>query len=88
MALLILGLILFIGIHLLPVFSSAGASVKSKLGPAGYKGLFFLVSLAGLILVVVGYGNARSDGPLVLYDPPLFLRHVVLLLMLPVFVLF
>ena len=38
----------------------------------------------GLVLLIVGYGMARRE-PVVLYNPPAALRHVALLLMLPVF---
>jgi uncharacterized membrane protein len=37
--------------------------------------------------VVQGYGDVRATGPVVLYTPPVWLRHVSLLLMVPVFVL-
>jgi uncharacterized membrane protein len=43
-----------------------------------------LVSIAGLVLIVVGYGQARL-APTVLYMPPSWMRHVTFLLMLPVF---
>ncbi len=88
MLLLILGLVLFLGLHLLPVFPGIRTALRQKLGTGGYRGLFSLLALAGLVLIVVGYGDARSEGPVVLYDPPFFLRHLVMLLMLPVFILF
>lgn len=88
MFLLILGLVLFLGLHLLPVFSGIKAALQQKLGAGAYRGLFSFLSLAGLVLIVVGYGEARSEGPAVLYDPPFFLRHLMMLLMLPVFILF
>lgn len=43
-----------------------------------------MVALAGFVLIVIGYGLARQQ-PVVLYTPPTALRHVVLLLMVPVF---
>jgi uncharacterized membrane protein len=83
--LLILGLVLFLGIHSVGIVSPGlRARVSSRLGEGAWKGLYSLVSLAGLVLIVYGFGLARQDG-IVLYSPPLWLRRVALLLMLPVF---
>ncbi|MES0879292.1 NnrU family protein [Roseibium sp. SCP14] len=86
MALLIAGLILFLGIHTLPMFSAVRGSLAEKLGENGYKGFFTLVSVVGLVLIIYGYGAARAEGPPLVYDPPFWLRHVTMLLMVPVFI--
>lgn len=86
MTLLIAGLVLFFGIHTLPMLPATRAGLVSKLGENGYKGLFTLVSFAGFGLIIYGYGQARFDGPPIVYDPPFWLRHVTMLLMVPVFV--
>jgi len=86
MALLIAGLVLFLGIHTLPMQRSRRAALISRFGENGYKGLFTLISFAGLGLIIFGYGQARLDGPPLLYDPPFWLRHVTMLLMAPVFI--
>lgn len=86
MALLVAGLVLFLGIHVVPMFPAIRGSLTQKLGENGYKGLFSLVSFAGLALTIYGYGEARFDGSPVLYDPPFWLRHVTMLLMVPVFI--
>jgi uncharacterized membrane protein len=57
-ALLIGGLILFIGIHVVPSFAGLRGVLAAKLGENGYKILFSLVSVAGLILTGIGYGQA------------------------------
>lgn len=54
MTLLWTGLALFFGMHMLP-WTPLKAALVSRLGPKGYRGLFTLVSLAGLVLMVVGY---------------------------------
>lgn len=77
------GLLLFFLVHLLPVFG-ARAPLVSKLGELPYKGLFALLSLAGLVLIVMGKGQAQFVG---IWNPPLFLKHVTMLLMLPAFIL-
>ncbi len=86
MVYLIAGLILFFGIHSLPMVPATRSGLKAKLGESGYKGLFAVASAIGFALIVYGYGAARSDGSPLLYDPPVWMRHVTMLLMLPVFV--
>ena len=86
MLLLIAGLVLFLGMHMLPMFAGVRAGLVSRLGENGYKGLFTLVSLAGFALAIYGYGVARFEGSPVIYDPPFWLRHVTMLLMVPVFI--
>ena len=87
MLLLIVGLILFIGIHLLPVFSRVRTALAEKTGTNGYRGVFSIVALIGLVLIVWGYGQAHETGVVVLYETPHFFRHITHLLMIPVFIL-
>lgn len=61
MEILVIGLVLFLGIHLLPVFTGLRNALFARLGEKGYKGMFSLVSAAGLVLIVVGYGRAPSE---------------------------
>lgn len=84
---LVLGLILFIGIHLLPTQTDMRTGLQSRFGDAAYKGFFSLVALAGLVLIVVGYHKAQvmpGKNP-ILWTPPAWGRHVTMTLMLPVF---
>ena len=87
MTLLIAGLIVFLGVHSLRIFAEdwRGRQI-ARLGPGAYKGIYSLASVLGLALVVVGYGQARV-APLVLWDPPLWARHLTALLTLFAFVL-
>lgn len=85
MSLLLAGLLLFLGLHLIPMLPGARARLTGAVGLNGYRGLFSLVAATGLVLIVWGYGNARDAGPAILYDPPMWMRHITLLLMLPVF---
>jgi len=85
MSLLVVGLILFLGIHSVSIVAPAWRDRQvERRGEKLWKGIYSLVSLAALILLIHGYGVARQ-APLVLYAPPPALRHVALLLMLPVF---
>lgn len=86
MALLIAGLVLFLGIHILPMLPATRSGLVTRLGENGYKGVFTLVSAVGLGLTIYGYGQARFEGSPLLYDPPFWLRHVTMLLMVPVFI--
>lgn len=87
MTLLIAGLVVFLGCHMLPVLSGLRANLRDKLGAGLYKGLFSLVSLAGFVLIVMGYSAARNAGSPLIWDPPTGLRHLSMLLLVPVFVL-
>lgn len=61
MEVLVLGLILFLGIHLLPVLTGVRNALHARLGEKGYKGLFSVISALGLVLIVVGYARAPSE---------------------------
>lgn len=85
MTLLIVGLLLFLGVHSISIFGHRWRDVTAaRIGEMPWKGLYSLASLAGIVLIVVGYGLARQE-PVVLYAPPAWLRHVGLLLLLFVF---
>jgi uncharacterized membrane protein len=88
MAILILGLILFFGAHLTPTFPAFQASMVDRVGEKVFKGGFSLVSLAGLVLIVLGVSAARgSAADVQLWHPPLWTHHLAFALMLPAFIL-
>jgi uncharacterized membrane protein len=87
MSLLILGLLLFLGTHLFTTQRAVRASLRERFGANGYKIGYTVLSLAGLVLIVKGYGDYRVAGYIDVWTPPRALAHVGLLLMLPVFVL-
>jgi uncharacterized membrane protein len=85
MLVLILGLVIFLGVHSVSIVAPGWRTATvARLGERPWKGLYSLASAAGLALIVVGYGLARRD-PVVLYAPPAALRHLALVVMLPVF---
>ena len=57
---LVLGLLIFLGAHVFVSFRAERARVIARLGLPAYRGLFALVSLAGLVLIVWGYGQYRA----------------------------
>jgi uncharacterized membrane protein len=85
MTLLLIGLVLFLGIHSVSIVAPAwrDAQVAGR-GEGAWKGIYSVAAAIGLGLMVYGYGLARQS-PVVLYTPPAALRHVALLLLLPVF---
>ena len=87
MTYLILGLIIFFGAPLFSTFRSRapGRDIKAKLGYGPFMGLYSLVSIAGFVLIVWGYGAARPAP--ILYSPPAGLAHLNLALMLPAMIL-
>ena len=85
MTILIVGLILFLGTHSLAIVASDWRDkAAARIGELPFKGIYSLIALAGFVLIVWGYGLARQE-PVVVYAPPVWARHLVLLLMVPVF---
>lgn len=87
MIVLILGLIVFLGVHSTRIVADGWRTAQVKrLGEGRWKGIYSLVSLAGFGLIVWGFGVARQQ-PVVLWTPPIAMRHVAALLTLIAFVL-
>lgn len=82
MTLLIVGIILFLGIHLIRVVVPGfRQSMIASLGERGWKIGYSIASLITLILLIRGFGQARQVTG-VLYTPPVWMAHITLLLML------
>ena len=82
MALLILGLVLFLGAHSTRIFAENWRqAVLERLGEKAYKGVYTLVSLVGFGLIIYGFDQVRWDSP-ALWMPPVWVKHVAALLML------
>ena len=84
---LILGLVLFLGVHSVRIVADGWRTqMRARLGEGAWKGLYSVASVVGLVLVVWGYGLARQQ-PVVLWNPPVGMRHAASLLTLIAFVL-
>ena len=84
---LIAGLVLFLGVHSTRVFANDWRrQTLARIGEKPFKGVYALLSLAGFVLLVWGYGQARQQG-VMLWNPPTATRHIAALLMLLSFVL-
>ena len=84
---LIAGLVLFLGVHSTRVFANDWRrQTLARIGEKPFKGVYALLSLAGFVLLLWGYGQARLQG-VMLWNPPTATRHIAALLMLLSFVL-
>ena len=82
---LLLGLVIFFGAHSVSIINDPWRNrMAARMGEWPWKGLYALVSIAGFVLIVWGYGLARQD-PVVLYTPPAWLHPVAMVLLIPVF---
>ena len=87
MTLLLLGLVLFLGIHSVRIFAEDWRTARiAAMGPNAWKALYSVISIVGFALLVYGYGLSR-EAPVDLWDPPRWTRHLAALLTLPVFIL-
>lgn len=87
MTILILGLLLFLGVHSTRIVAEDFRSAQiARRGEKAWKGVYTLLSLAGFVLLVWGYGIARQQ-PVVLWPSPVWVRHLAALLTLVAFVL-
>ncbi|MEO7431175.1 MAG: NnrU family protein [Dokdonella sp.] len=84
MILFIVGLIVFLGIHSVSIAAPTWRDAQVARNPGAWKGLYSVVSVIGFVLLVYGYGLARQVTPVV-WSPPTYMRHIALLVMLPVF---
>jgi uncharacterized membrane protein len=86
---LILGLIIFLGVHSVRIFAEGWRqSMIARLGDGPWKGIYSILSIAGFILIIWGYGLARQDPWLLWPPPPIWLRHIAGLLNLIALLLF
>lgn len=87
MKMLIAGLVMFLGVHSLRMLAPAWREqMQDRLGQGGWKGLYSLLSLIGLALIAWGFDLAREQ-PVLLWSPPVGMRHAASLLTLLAFIL-
>lgn len=87
LAVMILGLVVFLGVHTLPAHRELRARVIASLGEGGYKIGYAVVSLSGLVLIVWGFANYRATGWIDVWHPPKAFKHITVALMLPAVIL-
>jgi uncharacterized membrane protein len=84
---MILGLVLFLGVHTVTTQRELRARFINSWGEGGYKIGYMLVSVAGLALIVWGFADYRATGWIDVWYPPKALKHVTVALMLPAVIL-
>ena len=84
---LIAGLILFLGVHSIRIVADNWRTRQiARLGEMTWKGVYAVIASIGFVLIVWGYGEART-APIVLWNPPVWTRHLAALLVLVSFIL-
>jgi uncharacterized membrane protein len=84
---MILGLVLFLGVHTLTTQREVRARVIATAGEGGYKIGYSLVSAAGLALIIWGFAHYRAAGWIDVWTPPTAFKHIAVGLMLPAVIL-
>ena len=84
---MILGLVLFLGVHTLTTQREVRARVIASSGEGGYKIGYSLVSALGLVLIVWGFAHYRATEWIDVWYPPKALKHIAVALMLPAVIL-
>ena len=82
LAIMILGLAVFIGTHVVTTQRDTRAALIARLGEGPYKGLYSLASIIGVVLIGWGFGVYRATGWIDIWYPPAWTRHVAVLLVL------
>lgn len=83
LAVLVLGLIVFIGSHALTMARGARATLVARIGEVPYKIAYSFVAILGIALIAWGYSEYRATGWVQIWNPPAFMRHVTVALMWP-----
>lgn len=85
MAMLVIGVLLFAGVHLVPALAPAlKAGLVARLGAGGFKGVFSLLVVCAVALIIFGW---RGTQPVFIYSPLPELKHFALGLLLVAFFL-
>jgi len=83
LAVMVVGLAVLLGAHVFVTRREARAALIGRIGEWPYKGLFSLVSILGLALIVWGFSEYRAAGPIIVWSPPSWTRHITVALMWP-----
>jgi uncharacterized membrane protein len=84
LAIMILGLAVFLGGHLFVTMRAERAALIERVGGEGpYKGLFSLLALVGIVLIGYGFALYRASGWIDVWYPPRWTRHVTEALVWP-----
>jgi uncharacterized membrane protein len=79
----ILGLVVFLAAHVFVTMRERRAALVARIGEWPYRGLFSVVAIIGILLIAYGFAAYRAAGMIVLWYPPAWTRHIVVVLMWP-----
>jgi uncharacterized membrane protein len=88
LATMILGLVVFIGTHLITTRREQRAAIIGRIGEGAYKGLYSVASIVGVVLIAYGFAHYRATGWIEVWSPPAWTRHVTVALVWPAIIMF
>jgi uncharacterized membrane protein len=83
---LIVGLAVFLGVHIFTTARGARGALVARLGEGAYKGLYSAVALAGVMLIAYGFARYRANEWINVWFPPVWTRHLAVALVYPAIV--
>lgn len=86
MLILILGIVLFLGIHVFGTLRNQRAAAIERFGEDRYKMIYTAISLVGFALIVWGFIQYRAAGMIPVWEPPHWMRHLAMPLVLFAFI--
>jgi uncharacterized membrane protein len=81
MLILVLGIVVFLGVHSLTAFRETRTGLIERFGAGPFKGIYSLAALAGFALIVWGFSRYRAEGLITVWTPPTWTRHLTIALM-------
>ena len=84
MLLLVIGMVIFLTVHLIPTFGALRRKLIARNGEAFYKIGYSCAALIGLILIIVGKGRAEYTP---IWDPPRWSYYIIQIAMLTALIL-
>jgi uncharacterized membrane protein len=85
--LLLVGIVIFFGVHALTMARGLRLQLIGQLGEGGYKGAYSVLSFLGFGLIIWGFVQYRAGGYIPIWSPPPFMNHIAMALMLPAMLL-
>ncbi len=86
LAVLILGLVVFLGVHVFTTLRDQRAELIARIGLGPYKGLYSLIAAVGFVLIIVGFGQYRAAGSISVWNPPFWTHDLAVVLVWPAFI--
>jgi uncharacterized membrane protein len=81
MLVLVIGIVVFLGVHSLTTFRATRAGLIERFGEGAFKGAYSLAALIGFALIVWGFSHYRAEGLIQVWSPPTWTRHLAAALM-------